>query len=154
MSAQAVQLDELIDRYPAKPEYLIFLLQDIQAAYGYISPEAMDRVCDHAGVPKSRAYSVATFYQSFSLKPKGEHKIRVCMGTACHLKGAQRLADAVERKLGIKPDETSPDLKFSLEAVHCLGACAMAPVVVVDDEYHAGATPGKLDKLLDNVARD
>lgn len=154
MSPQAVQLDELIDRYPAKSEYLIFLLQDIQAAFGFISPEAMERVCDHTGVPRSRAYSVATFYQSFSLKPEGEHKIRVCMGTACHLKGASRLVDAVERNLGIGPDETSADLKFTLEAVHCLGACALAPMVVVDDEYHAGLTPGKLDKLIDKMAQE
>lgn len=154
MSQPAVQLDQIIDRYPAKPEFLIFLMQDIQADFGYISSEAMERVCDHTGVPLSRAYSVATFYQSFSLEPKGEHQIRVCMGTACHLKGAGRLAEEVERKLGIGPDETSDDMQFSLEAVHCLGACAMAPVVVVDEEYHAGMSPSKLGKMLGKMIEE
>ena len=153
--AVAVQLDEIIDRYPAKPEFLIFLLQDIQADFGYISSDAMERVCDHTGVPLSRAYSVATFYQSFSLEPRGEHEVRVCMGTACHLKGAPRLMEEVERKLGINPDNhTTEDLKFSMEAVHCLGACAMAPVVVIDNEYHAGMSPSKLGKMLNKMTQE
>jgi len=154
MSVQAVQLDELIDRYPAKPEYLIFLLQDIQAAFGYIAPEAMDRVCDHTGVAKSRAYSVATFYQSFSLEPRGEHEVRICLGTACHLKGAPRLVDDIKRRIGVGPGETSADLKYSVEAVNCLGACALAPVVVVDEEYQPNVTPAKLGKILQELAAD
>lgn len=152
--AVAVQLDEIIDRYPAKPEFLIFLLQDIQADFGYISREAMERVCDHSGVALSQAYSVATFYQSFSLEPKGEHEIRVCMGTACHLKGAGRLVDAIERRIGITPGQTTEDLKFSVEAVNCLGACALAPVMVVDEEYMPSVTAKKLGKMLTEKAKD
>ncbi len=152
--AVALQLDEIIDRYPAKPEFLIFLLQDIQAAFGFVSREAMELVCDHTGVALSQAYSVATFYQSFSLEPKGEHEIRVCMGTACHLKGAGRLVDAIERRIGITPGQTTEDLKFSVEAVNCLGACALAPVMVVDEEYIPSVTAKKLDKMLTEKAKD
>ena len=154
MSQQAkapIDIDEIIERYPSKPEYLIFLLQDIQAAFNYISPEALSLVCDHTGVPLSRAYAVATFYQSFSLEPKGEHEIKVCQGTACHLKGAPRLVEDLERRLGVSPGQTTEDLQFTLETVNCLGCCALSPVVVVDGEYHSQATARKLDKILKNL---
>ncbi|MEW6184227.1 MAG: NAD(P)H-dependent oxidoreductase subunit E [Thermodesulfobacteriota bacterium] len=140
MSKEHVDIDDIIERYPGKPESLIFLLQDIQAAYNYISPEAMTLVCDHTGVPLTQAYAVATFYKSFSLEPKGEHEIRVCLGTACHLKGGERIAESLERDLGIERGHTTEDLKFSLETVNCLGACALAPVVMIDEEYLGGAT--------------
>jgi len=146
-----IDIDEIIERYPSKPEYLIFLLQDIQAAFNYISPEALSLVCDHTGVPLSRAYAVATFYQSFSLEPKGEHEIKVCQGTACHLKGAPRLVEDLERRLGVSPGQTTEDLQFTLETVNCLGCCALSPVVVVDGEYHSRATARKLDKILKNL---
>lgn len=147
-AAVDIDIDEIIERYPGKQEYLIFLLQDIQAAFKYVSPEAMELVCDHTGVSLSQAYSVATFYQSFSLEPRGEHDIRVCLGTACHLKGAPRLLDNIEREIHIKPGETSEDLKFSLEAVNCLGACALAPVVVADEKYQPSMTSRKMNKLI------
>ncbi len=154
MSKESVSLDEIIERYPGRPEYLIFLLQDIQAAYNYISPEAMTLVCDHTGVPLTQAYAVATFYQSFSLEPKGEHEIRVCLGTACHLKGAARIVSELERRLGIKSGETTKDLKFTLETVNCLGACALAPVAVVDNEYQPNSTTPKLVKILDKLSAE
>ena len=153
-SSKPIDIDEIIDRYPSDPQYLIFLLQDIQAAFNYISPEALSLVCDHTGVPLSRAYAVATFYQSFSLEPKGEHEIRVCQGTACHLKGSPRLVEDLERRLGIEAGGTTEDLKFSLETVNCLGACALAPVIVVDDEYYPQVTSKKLNKLLSNLDQD
>jgi NADH-quinone oxidoreductase subunit E len=154
MSAPEVEvdIDEIIERYPGKPEYLIFLLQDIQSAFKYISPEAMTLVCDHTGVPLSQAYSVATFYQSFSLEPKGEHSIKVCQGTACHLKGSDRLVEHLERRLGINPGETTEDMNFTLETVNCLGCCALSPVVVADEEYHSQATARKLDKVLKGLS--
>lgn len=154
MSKEHVDIDDIIERYPGRPEYLIFLLQDIQAAYHYISPEAMALVCDHTGVPLTQAYAVATFYQSFSLEPKGEHEIRVCLGTACHLKGAARIVSELERRLGIQAGQTTKDLKFSLETVNCLGACALAPVVVVDNEYQPNSTTPKLVKILDKMAEE
>jgi NADH-quinone oxidoreductase subunit E len=149
--SKLIDIDEIIDSYPGRPEYLIFLLQDIQAAFNYISPEALALVCDHTGVPLSRAYSVATFYKSFSLEPKGEHEIRVCQGTACHLKGSPRLVEELERRLGIQAGQTTPDLRFTLETVNCLGCCALSPVVVVDGEYHSQATARKLNKILEQL---
>jgi NADH-quinone oxidoreductase subunit E len=152
--AAVIDLDDIIERYPGKPEYLIFLLQDIQSAFNYVSPEAMTTVCDHTGVPLSQAYAVATFYQSFSLEPRGEHELKVCLGTACHLKGAPRLLGSLERELGIAPGGTTEDLKFSLETVNCLGACALAPVMLVDEDYLPAVTSRKLNKRLKDMAKD
>lgn len=146
MIEENVDIEEIMERYPGQPEYLIFLLQDIQASYGYISADSMQLVCDRTGVPLSQAYSVATFYQSFRLDPRGEHEFRVCLGTACHLKGGQRIADEIERRIGVGPGETTEDLRYTLNTVNCVGACALAPVVVVDDEYHPNMTAKKLDK--------
>ncbi|MCP4748833.1 MAG: NAD(P)H-dependent oxidoreductase subunit E [Desulfobacteraceae bacterium] len=145
---QGELLDDILDQYPEKPEYLIFLLQDIQSKYGYISQDSMGQACEHAGVPLTQGYSVATFYQSFRLDPSGEHDIRVCMGTACHLKGAQRIVDDLSRKLNIKSGETTQDLRYTLSTVNCVGACALAPVIVVDEEYKSGMTAKKMDKQL------
>lgn len=152
MKSTSIDLDEIIERYPGQPNYLIFLLQDIQAAFNFVSPEALQLVCDHTGVPLSQAYAVATFYQSFSLEPKGEHEIKVCLGTACHLKGAPRLVEELERRLGVKPGSTTDDLQYSLDTVNCLGACALAPVMVVDERYQPSVTTKKLDKVLKSLA--
>lgn len=152
MKPTSIDLDDIIERYPGQPDYLIFLLQDIQAAFNFVSPEALQLVCDHTGVPLSQAYAVATFYQSFSLEPKGEHEIKVCLGTACHLKGAPRLVEELERRLGVKPGGTTDDLQYSLDTVNCLGACALAPVMVVDEQYKPSVTTKKLDKMLKNLA--
>ncbi len=151
MEPQGVQIDEIMERYPDKPEYLIFLLQDIQASYGYISAQAMQLACDRIGVPLTQGYSVATFYQSFRLDPSGEHEIRVCLGTACHLKGGQRLVEDLERRLNVEAGGTTEDLRFTLNTVNCVGACALAPVVVVDNEYQPNATSKKLEKYLKTI---
>lgn len=151
MSERLVDIDEIIERYPGEAEYLIFLLQDLQAEYGFVSEEAMGLICDHCGVPLSTAYSTATFYKSFSLEPQGEHKVHVCQGTACHLKGSERIVDDLERRLGIDTGGTTDDLTFSLETVNCLGCCALSPVVVVDEEYHANTTPKKIGKVVDKL---
>ncbi len=148
MNESVADMDDILERYPESPEYLIFLLQDIQSEYGYISKESMQDVCDRIGVPLTQAYSVATFYQSFRLDPSGEHEIRVCLGTACHLKGAQRIVDDLDRRIGIEPGGTTEDLRYTLNTVNCVGACALAPVVVVDEEYLPNATSKKLDKAL------
>ncbi len=149
-----IDIDEIIERYPGSPEYLIFLLQDIQAAFNYVSPEALTLVCDHTGVPQSQAYAVTTFYQSFSLEPKGEHDLKVCLGTACHLKGAPRIVEDLERRLGVASGGTTEDLKYSLETVNCLGACALAPVMVVDEDYQPAVTAKKLNKLLKQMDQE
>lgn len=154
MSKEHKDIDDIIERYPGRPEYLIFLLQDIQAAYNYISPEAMALVCDHTGVPLTQAYAVATFYKSFSLEPKGEHEIKICQGTACHLKGSVRLVENLSRELSVRPGGTTQDLKFTLETVNCLGACALAPVAVIDDKYYAKVTARKLDTVIKKIAKE
>lgn len=154
MTTQEAGIDEILERYPASPEYLIFLLQDVQKSYGYISPDSMQLICDRTGVPESQVYSVATFYQSFRLEPQGEHDIKVCLGTACHLKGGQRIMDELKRRLQVEPGETTPDMKFTYTSVNCVGACALAPVVVIDDEYYPGTTVKKLEKQLKALSQD
>ena len=148
LKEQPIDIDSILEKYPGEPRFLISLLQDVQANYRYISEENLNLVCDHAGVPATQAWSVATFYKAFSLEPRGEHEIKVCLGTACHLKGGQRLVDNLSRELGVLPGHTTPDLKVTLDTVNCLGACALSPVAVVDDTYYAMMTARKLDKIL------
>ncbi|MBU0970752.1 MAG: NAD(P)H-dependent oxidoreductase subunit E [Proteobacteria bacterium] len=148
MTESLQHMDELLDQYPPKPEYLIGLLQDIQDHQGHISYDAMLLASEHTRVPLTQAYSVATFYQSFRLDPPGEHEIKVCLGTACHLNGGQQLVDGLSRKLGIEPGETTEDMMFTLSTVNCVGACAIAPVAVVDEKYYPGATMRKLEKEM------
>ncbi len=151
MTDSTQHIDELLDQYPPKPEYLIGLLQDIQEHQGHISYDSMLLASEHTKVPLTQAYSVATFYQSFRLDPPGEHEIKVCLGTACHLNGGQQLVDGLSRKLNIEPGETTEDMMFTLSTVNCVGACAIAPVAVVDENYHPGATMRKLEKEMKKV---
>uniref|UniRef100_A0A7V6A312 NAD(P)H-dependent oxidoreductase subunit E n=1 Tax=Desulfobacca acetoxidans TaxID=60893 RepID=A0A7V6A312_9BACT len=132
---QKPDIDALMEKYPRHPQHLISLLQDVQAAFSYISPENLNLVCDYLGVPITQAWSVVTFYKSFSLEPKGEHEIKVCLGTTCHLKGGENLASACERVLQVERGQTTEDLRFTLDTVKCVGACSEAPVVMVDKEY-------------------
>ena len=141
-------IDTLMEKYPRHPQHLISLLQDVQAAFNYISPENLNLVCDYVGVPITQAWSIATFYKSFSLEPRGEHEIKVCLGTACHVRGGSRILNWMEHKLHVKAGETTPDGQFSLEQVACFGCCALAPVVVVDSDVHARMNSTKGQKLL------
>ena len=141
---------KIVDHYPVGDGGgLIHALQDIQAEFGYIPCEAVELVCEHLEVPISKAFSVATFYKAFSLEPKGEVVVRVCTGTACHIRGSQTLVDEICATLGIEPGGTTKDLKFTLETVNCVGACAMAPVVSLNGEYHGGVQPGSLTKMIE-----
>lgn len=144
-------IDTLLERYPRHPQHLISLLQDVQAEYNHISPEHFTLICEHVGVPLTRAWGVATFYKSFSLEPRGEHEVKVCLGTTCHLKGGERLVEACERDLGVGRGSTTGDLRFTLDTVKCVGACALAPVVMLDDEYLGRANSPSLKKRLDKV---
>ena len=139
---------ELIHKYPSEPRFVLPLLQDIQETEKYLPVEAMKAVASYLGVPESRVYAVATFYGSLSLKKKGEKIVRVCMGTACHLRGAGALAAELEKELGIKNGQTSPDGLFSLESVNCLGACALAPVMTVNEEVHGGVAPAAIHDII------
>jgi NADH-quinone oxidoreductase subunit E len=144
-------IDSLLEKYPPQAQHLINLLQDAQALYGYISADNLALICDHVGVPLTQAWSVATFYKSFSLEPRGEHDIKVCLGTTCHLKGGERLVETCERNLGVERGHTTEDLHFTLETVNCLGACALAPVVMVDDDYLGRADLRSLKKRLEKL---
>jgi NADH-quinone oxidoreductase subunit E len=154
MSASFGRLEAILEKYPPQPEHLVSALQDVQAEFNYIPPAALAAVCNHMGVPVSRGWAVATFYKSFSLEPKGIHEIKVCLGTACHLKGGASLVESLERELKIDRGHTTQDLSFSLETVNCVGACALAPVVVVDEEYQANTNSRQLKKYLKKVATD
>jgi len=142
------RLPELIDRHPRSPESLIMILQEIQREYRYLPCEALMQTAYALGVPLSRVFSAATFYNVFSLNPKGEKVIRVCVGTACHIRGAALIQDQLENLLHIKAGETSEDMKYTLEVVACVGACAMAPVVTVNEKYHGSVNPSRVKKLL------
>jgi NADH-quinone oxidoreductase subunit E len=152
MKVTTPDIDTVLEKYPGEPKYLISLMQDVQSLYNYISPEHMDLICTHVGVPRTRVWSVATFYKSFSLEPRGEHEIKVCLGTACHLKGSPRIVESLERELHVCRGHTTGDLRFTLDTVNCVGACAMAPVVVVDEEYQPRTTFRKLNRLLKRIA--
>ena len=143
-------IKDIIAKYSADPSQIIAMLQDLQAAKRYLPEENLRELAAALEIPLTRIYRIATFFKAFSLEPKGEHIINVCVGTACHVRGASRILSELERQLGIVSGETTPDQKFSLETVNCLGACALGPVVVVDQEYHGDMTPGQVDKLMEN----
>jgi len=138
----------IINKYDADKGQLISILQDIQAEFHYLRKEALTQVSDTMGVPLSQVYSVATFFKAFTLKPRGKHLVNVCLGTACHVRGAHRVLEQAERSLKISRGETTSDLKFTLETVNCMGCCALGPVVNIDGEYFGEMSPDKVDSLL------
>jgi NADH:ubiquinone oxidoreductase subunit E len=144
-------LEKILKDRRSQPQQLVEVLQDVQEAFGYIPQEAMTVVSRELGVPLIEVSRVAHFYKAFSLKPRGKHVVTVCLGTACHVRGAPRMLDLVKGELGIEPGETTEDRMFTLERVNCLGACALGPVVVLDGEYHPKMTPNKLRELLESV---
>ena len=150
IEGNAGKVEALIESYIDKKEQLISLLQDIQAEFNYIPKDTLVKISQKLELPLSQVFSVATFFQAFSLKPRGRHVVTVCLGTACHVKGGQRLVDKMERDYHLKPGETTEDEKFTLETVNCLGCCALGPVLVVDGKYNSQVTPDKLDKILKN----
>ncbi len=141
-------LDEILTRYPASEAALIQVLQDVHRAYRYLPCDVLVKVAEALEVPLARVFSVGTFYKAFSLVPQGRTIVRVCTGTACHIRGANRLIEELERELKIKPGETTEDMGFTVKTVNCVGACAMAPVVIVGETYHGGAEPAKVGKYL------
>ena len=151
MAVTIESVEDILSRREGKPSELIEVLQDIQEAEGYLSEDAMSLVSERLGVPLIEVYRVANFYKAFSLCPRGRHLITVCMGTACHVRGAPRMLDEVIGQLGVEPGETTEDGVFTVETVNCLGACALGPVVVLDGRYHDHMTPRKLRKLVQSV---
>ena len=143
--------DEALAGCGRDPSGLIPALQAVQEKVGYLPPVAFENVARHFNVPESTVYGVATFFAQFHLTPQGRHRVKVCCGTACHVRGSGRIMSAVQKKLGIGPGETTSDLAFSLERVACFGSCALAPVVVADDEVHGRMTPDKALKLIKSM---
>lgn len=148
MNHDLSKLPEIFDRYPRVPQSLIAVLQDIQKEFNYLPCDALKQTAEVFDVPLSKVFSVSTFYNAFSLKPKGDRIIRVCMGTTCHIRGAKQILEQIETKLNIKAGETTADMKFTVEIVNCVGACAMAPVVIVNKDYHGSVKISDTNKLL------
>ena len=143
-------LDEILAGYGRERDNLIPLLQEVQDRFQYLAPEAVQRVADHLGLSENDVYGVATFYAQFRFVPPGLHHVKVCQGTACHVRGSGMIMDAISRTIGIEPGQTSTDGKFSLERVACFGSCALAPVVVLDDKVFGRMTAAKTKKLIED----
>ncbi len=136
---------------PVTGDDLIPVLQEIQKAYGYLPPPVLTWVSDHTGIPTSRMYGVITFYAQFYLEPHGKHTVCCCRGTACHVRGGKKVINAVKSTLGIGESETTEDMLFSLETVACLGACALSPVMVVDNAYYGKMTARRAEQILQQL---
>lgn len=144
------KIDRIIDKHGGEASSLIQILLDIQGEHHWLPKKALEQVSEKLQVPMSRIQHIATFYKAFSLVPKGRHEVHVCTGTACHVRGAQRVLDAVQDATGISPGETDADLKFSLETVNCLGCCALGPVVEVNGKHHGNIAPAEIGNVLKN----
>jgi NADH-quinone oxidoreductase subunit E len=146
MDAQMVET--ILQRHPKNPSSIIQVMLDIQNELYYLPRDVLNYVSEYLNVPLSRTYNLATFYKAFSLKPKGKYPIAVCTGTACHVQGAIKIMEQIERELHVKEGETTPDKKFSVESVRCLGCCGLAPVVTVGKNLHGKIPPSKVSKIL------
>jgi NADH-quinone oxidoreductase E subunit len=142
------KVDQIIGGYAKGESSLIPVLQEIQGVFGYLSEEVLTRVSRVLNVPLSRIYGVVTFYSQFYLSPRGRHTVRVCRGTACHVRGGKQVLKAAQQALGIAEGETTPDYKFTFETVACLGACALAPVLLVGKDYYGKLTPARVAQVL------
>ncbi len=148
MEQDLTKVDEIVDKYESNDESLIQILLDIQNEYRWLSKPILSRVCDRLDIPLVRAYHIATFYKHFSLLPQGRHSVSVCLGTACHVRGANRLLDRVTQAIGIEPGQTTPDEKFTLNTVNCLGCCALGPAMVIDGEYRSNLGAKELAEIV------
>ena len=144
------QVADILALYKGEQSELIPILQRVQGELGYLPEPAMRQVAGFVGVPDSKVFGIATFYAQFKLVPTGRKIIRVCRGTACHVRGSTRLLNEMEKELGIGPGETTPDLEYTLETVACFGSCALAPIVVVDDKVHGRMTVPRVRKLVED----
>ena len=144
---------EVIENYPPEQRFSLAIMQDLQHKYNYIPREGMEQLSEYLGCPLSSLYSMATFYKALSLKPKGRHIIKLCDGTACHIRGSAGLLDGISRLLGIGDSGVTEDGMFSLELVNCLGSCALAPAMLIDENYHGKVTVEKLPSILDSYRK-
>jgi NADH-quinone oxidoreductase subunit E len=144
------KLEEVLASYTGTKSELIPILQKVQQVFGYLPEETMSRIAAFVGVPECTVFGVATFYAQFKFVPVGRNIVKVCRGTGCYVKGAPRILDELEKLLGIKDGETTPDMEYTLETVACFGSCALAPVMVVNDRVYGRMTPDKVKKILGN----
>ncbi len=145
------KVDAIIESYSHEKSALIAILQDIEKLYAYLPAWALRYVSEKLDVPMIQVYGVASFYKTFHLTPRGKHLIRICLGTACHVRGGQRVLEELERKLEIRVGETTKDLNFTLERVNCLGCCALGPIVMIDENYYGHMSPAKVSPLLKEI---
>lgn len=147
-------MTEILNKYKAIKDNLIQILNEVQDYYGYVPEKAQVAISEYLRMPMAEIYGVITFYSRFTLKPKGKYHIAVCLGTACFVKGSEKVLDRVKERLGIDVGETTPDGKFSLEATRCVGACGLAPVFTVNDEVYGKATVKMMDEVLDKYMNE
>jgi len=147
-------LQEIIDEFKGQRGVLIPVLQRAQETYGYLPPEVLRAIAEGMNIPLSQVYGVVTFYAQFYLTRRGKHVIRQCDGTACHVRGAAKIIDAVEKELGIKAGETTPDYEFTYEVVYCLGSCGLSPVAVVDDQVVGRLVPEKMVQIIRDLRKE
>ena len=145
---EKVQIDAILARYQGKKGSLIPILQEVKALYNYLPKDALEYIAASTGTPIAQIYGVVTFYSQFHLNPRGRNIIRVCQGTACHVRGGKVILQTIEKELGIKAGHTTEDLRFTLETVACIGACGLAPVMQVNEDTHGRLTPDKLSAIL------
>jgi NADH-quinone oxidoreductase subunit E len=146
-------VDRIVDRYQGRRTALISILHDIQERYRYLPEKALQTVASRLGMDPSDLYGVATFYKAFSLIPKGRHSITLCLGTACHVRGGPKILREVKKRLGIEAGQTTPDRKFSLQAVNCLGVCAIGPVMVVDGKIYGEMNATKARQIIERMEK-
>lgn len=142
------RLDPILEEYKSQKGAVIAILQRAQDVYGYLPKEVMAAISEKANIPLTRLYGVATFYSQFRLTRRGRHLVRVCDGTACHVRGAPKIVEEIEKSIHVKPGASDPDYKYSVEIVYCLGSCGLAPVTVVDDKVYGQTKPEQLLKVL------
>lgn len=154
MIMDKTEVKKIVDDSEGKQRELIHLLHNVQAQQGYISPQAITSIARHLKISESEIYGVLTFYKAFSLEPRGKHVVTICMGTACHVRGAPLILDEFRRQLGIKPGETTANRLFTLETVNCVGACALGPIAIADGEYHGQLKIREVEKVIQKIKNE
>jgi NADH-quinone oxidoreductase subunit E len=144
-------MEKVLNNFRTDQKDLIHVLHRVQAEFGYIPEAAIAKIAHYLRISESEVYGVLTFYRAFSLKPRGKHVVTICLGTACHVRGAPRILDEFGRRLGIQAGETSEDNRFTLETVNCVGACALGPIAIVDGEYHGQVKSSDIEKIVADI---
>ncbi|MCK4646896.1 MAG: NADH-quinone oxidoreductase subunit NuoE [Candidatus Aminicenantes bacterium] len=147
-------MEKILSEFEKNQKELIHILHDVQKKYGYIPSQAVSEISRHIKISESEIYGVLSFYKAFTLKPRGKHVITICLGTACHVRGAPMILDEFKRKLDIEPGETTDDNLFTLETVNCVGACALGPIAIADGDYHGQMKTGEVGKLVEKLKNE